>query len=182
MSLVSLLFNARRNAAVIVPLAVTAFLATSAPRASAASPSADLATTITAHGFSTLGGYAGYTITVTNNGPDAASNVVMTDNVPRSISPLYPTRFYCVGSVLPVGTPGWCGPLPSGVSCTRTVTCTTSSLPPGASMTIEMAINVGLYFHFQLLEDTATVTSTTFDPNTNNNTASVAIGPYGPVQ
>jgi uncharacterized repeat protein (TIGR01451 family) len=142
----------------------------------ATTQSADLATTITAHGTSVQGGYIGYTITVTNNGPDAASGVSVTDHIPASMSSRYPTTFYCVGSVPPVGSgQGWCGPLPSGVSCTATVNCYTSSLGPRASMTIEMAIHVGLYLHNQAVGDTATATSSTFDPNTANNTAGVAV-------
>jgi uncharacterized protein len=188
MSVVCDLFNVWRRFAVITPLAVMAFLATSALPASAASASADLATTIAAHGTNVQGGSIGYTITVTNNGPDAASDAIMTDHIPASMWSRYPTTFYCVGSVKPVGTPGWCGPLPSSVSCTTppvgstgTVSCTTSSLAPGASMTIEMAIRVGFYFSFQLVQDTATATSSTFDPNTANNTASVAVGHTGPI-
>ncbi|TMM02866.1 MAG: DUF11 domain-containing protein [Actinobacteria bacterium] len=188
MSLVPRLFYVRRKFAVIVPLVVMAFLATPALPAGAASPSADLATTITAHGTNVQGGSIGYTITATNNGPDAASGVVMTDHIPFSMWSRYPTTFLCVGSVQPVGTPGWCGPLQSSVSCTAppvgstgTVSCTTRSLAPGASMTIEMAIHVGFYLSSHLVEDTATTTSGTFDPNTANNTASVAVGRYGPV-
>jgi hypothetical protein len=177
------LLEVRRKIAVIVPLAVMALLATPALPASAATPSADLATTITAHGTNVLGGYIGYTITVTNNGPDAASHVIMTDRIPSSSWTRYPTTFYCVGSVPPVGGgQGWCGRLPNSVSCTApavgspgTVTCTTSSLAQGASMTIEMAIHVGFYFGRQAVGDTATVTSGTFDPDMANNTASVAV-------
>ena len=182
------LLNARQTFALVVPLAAMAFVATRALPASAASPSADLATTIAAHGTNVQGGYVGYTITVTNNGPDAASGVIMTDHIPASMWSRYPTTFYCVGSVAPVGTPGWCGPLPSSVSCTTppvgstgTAICTTSSLAPGASRTIEMAIRVGFHFSFQLVQDTATATSSTFDPNTANNTASVAVGHIGPI-
>ena len=181
MSGLSDLFSIRRKFALVLPLAAMAFLATPALPAGAAIPSADLATTITAHGTHVQGGYIGYTITVTNNGPDAASNVIMTDHIPLSMWSRYPTTFYCVGSVAPVGQ-GWCGPLPKRVSCTAppvgspgTVSCTKSSLAPGASKTIEMAIRVGFYFNRQGIVDTATVTSSTFDPDTANNTASVGV-------
>ena len=40
-------------------------------------------------------------------------------------------------------------------------------------MAVIMAVRVGLYFHNQLICDTATATSSTIDPNTPNNTARV---------
>jgi hypothetical protein len=43
-------------------------------------------------------------------------------------------------------------------------------------MTIDMEVLSGLYFHNQLMIDTATVSSVTFDPDTANNTATVANG------
>ncbi len=140
---------------------------------------ADLATTLAGTGIAAVGGYMGYTITVTNNGPDPASNVVVTDPTPAG---LRPSTLYCVGSVPPPGSgEGWCGPLPANLHCSTpsagspgTVTCTpTSSLKAGASVTVIMAIRVGLYFHNQLICDTATATSSTTDPNTPNNTATV---------
>ena len=93
---------------------------------------ADLATTLTSSGIATVGGYMGYTITVTNTGPDPASDVVATDSTPSGF-PHPPTTFYCVGS--PGSRTGWCGPLPPSVTCTHpsvgsagTVSCTTASL------------------------------------------------------
>lgn len=72
---------------------------------------ADLATTLTASGIATVGGYMGYTITVTNDGPDA-SDVAVTDTTPSSL-PTKRTTFYCVGSVPSPGTgAGWCGHCP----------------------------------------------------------------------
>jgi hypothetical protein len=53
--------HAWRRVAVIIPLAVTAFLITPAFRATAASPSADLATRITAPGTKVVGGFIGHT-------------------------------------------------------------------------------------------------------------------------
>jgi uncharacterized repeat protein (TIGR01451 family) len=122
-----------------------------------------------------------YAITVTNLGPNSAAAAVITDVIPRSVSTQYPTTFYCVGGV-ESGT-AWCGPLPTGVSCTHpavrqvgTVTCTQATLSRGATMTIDMEVLSGLYFHNQLMIDTATVSSATFDPDTANNTATVANG------
>ena len=54
---------------------------------------ADLATTLAGTGIAAVGGYMGYRITVTNNGPDPASNVVVTDPTPAG---LRPSTLYCV--------------------------------------------------------------------------------------
>lgn len=146
----------------------------------ATAPRADLATTLTSTGIATPGGYMGYAITVTNNGPDT-SDVAVTDTTPSSL-PTKPTTFYCVGSVPSPGSGlGWCGPLPASVKCTEpavgsagTVSCSTASLVPGASMAVIMAIRVGFYLHNQAICDTANATSTTtVDPNTGNNSATV---------
>jgi uncharacterized repeat protein (TIGR01451 family) len=141
---------------------------------------ADLATALSARGIATPGGYMGYTITVTNDGPDA-SDVAVTDTTPSGL-PTRPTTFYCVGSVPSPGSgAGWCGPLPAGVKCTEpavgsagTLSCMSASLLPGASMTVIMAIRVGFYLHNQAICDTANASSTTtVDPDTGNNSATV---------
>jgi uncharacterized repeat protein (TIGR01451 family) len=141
---------------------------------------ADLAVAVTSSGIATVGGYMGYTIAVTNNGP-ATSDVALTDATPSGLASK-PTTFYCVGSVPSPGSGlGWCAPLPAGVKCTEpavgsagTVSCTTASLVPGASVTVIMAVRVGFYLHNQAICDTASATSsTTVDPNTSNNSATV---------
>jgi hypothetical protein len=160
--------NARRKGFALIP-ALVAIVSLGAPAlsASAASPSADLATTINSPYDAHSHSYLFYTITVTNHGPDPASNVASTDGTPSRAT------FYCVGS-------GWCGPLSTGVFCTHppvgspgTVSCTIASLPSGASMTVTMIVRTGLYFPFQAIWNSATATSSTFDPNTANNTATV---------
>jgi uncharacterized repeat protein (TIGR01451 family) len=158
-----------------VALAVSV-AATAAPVAQANAQSADLATTIVSPSTTSVGSYLYYTITATNNGPDSASNVVISDATPSNMWAAQPTTFYCVGS----GT-AWCGKLKPSVSCTTpnvgstgTVSCTTASLSAGASMTITMVVHVGFYMHNQLVVDTAKAASNTFDPNTANNTATVS--------
>jgi Domain of unknown function DUF11 len=169
------LVGARKTLVLIPALVAIALSVAPVLSASAASPSADLATTITSPASTSVGSYLYYTITVINRGPNPASNVVISDKTPWYPWAQRPTTFYCVGS----GT-AWCGPLSSGVSCTTprvgspgTVSCASALLSAGASMTITMVVRVGFYMHNQLVSDTANAASATFDPNTANNTATV---------
>ncbi len=69
-----------------------------------------------------------YTITVTNNGPDAAANVVMSDTLPASLlfrSITEPSGFDCTTPA--VGTSG-------------TITCTAATLANGASRTFTLVV------------------------------------------
>ncbi|HUO15963.1 MAG TPA: hypothetical protein VMX38_13335, partial [Verrucomicrobiae bacterium] len=107
-----------------------------------------------------LGQNSTYNITVTNNGPSAANNVVLTDT--------YATTGLSVVSVTPS----------SGTSCTTgaTISCTLpTSLASGATATVAVTVSTtaaGFY------PNTATVTDsgTPPDPNTGNNTY-VALAP-----
>jgi hypothetical protein len=159
-------------------LAVSAALGAAAPAAVAdttPTPTADLATTVTPFNvgpYAVVGATIGYSITVTNNGPDAAYNVAVADTVRPSDWSRYPTKFTCVGGRT---TSAWCGPLPSTVKCSPlptgnpgTVTCTTGSLSPGASMTIAVGVHVGFYMHNQGICDTAGVTSSTVGSDSGN--------------
>jgi uncharacterized repeat protein (TIGR01451 family) len=101
-----------------------------------------------------------YTVTVRNNGPKQAQNVVVTD------------AWYNGGTLKSVTA------TPTGWSCTGTseVSCTNTSLPPGASVTIAVAI------HYQVgcldncfVVDTATVSSTTPDPVPANNSETIEV-------
>src|SRR6266508_221066 len=100
-----------------------------------------------------------YKITVTNAGPDAASNVSLSDTTPAV------TTFVSV-------TPGagWtCPPLPVGG--TGTLTCTDSSVPVGTS-TITLVLNVAAATpNGTIITNTASVTSPD-DAVTANNSAS----------
>lgn len=156
-------------AALAAALVAIVLFATTAPTASAATESADLATTVLGPGAVTRGNVT-YGITVANHGPNYADTAVMSDNWWGGMM----VSFVSVR-----------GSAPSGVTCTAppagspgTVTCTTASLAPGTSMAIALTVHVGFLFHHQLLGDSATATSQTFDPNTANNTATtVAEGP-----
>jgi uncharacterized repeat protein (TIGR01451 family) len=102
-----------------------------------------------------------YLITVANNGPTGASNVVVTDALPSS------TRFESVRS-----SQGSC--TTPVVGSTGTVTCSLGSVANGANTTTSVAVTV-IAAHKSTVIDTATVTSSAFDPNPANNSASVSV-------
>lgn len=91
-----------------------------------------------------------YTVTVTNNGPDPAEGVVMTDTLPSSVT--------FVSATPSVGT----------CSGTATVTCELGTMANGAVATIDIVVKPR---QAGQITNTATVTSTTTDPNLSNNTA-----------
>jgi uncharacterized repeat protein (TIGR01451 family) len=103
-----------------------------------------------------IGGVPTYTVTVTNNGPDLAPNVVVTDEL---------TRFQFVSAVSSVGACAY-----DGIK----VSCPIGNLANGASATVNVSVvppNSGWAsseFH---------ATSDTLDPNGNNNIAN--LGPTG---
>ena len=99
-----------------------------------------------------------YTITVTNNGPDTAISVALTDTLPPNTtftSLNQDTGPTANGSVPPVGSSG-------------TVTCGFASLPNGTSAQFTLTITAG---NTASVSNTATVSASEFDPNSNNNSA-----------
>src|SRR6185437_6131979 len=97
-----------------------------------------------------------YTVTVTNNGPDAATSVSVTDNLPSE------TTFVSCSST----GGGVCG----GSGNNRTVTF--ASLASGQSETITFVTSVDCSLaDGTLINNTATVRSITPDPDTTNNSA-----------
>lgn len=105
----------------------------------------------------TTGSNVTYTITVTNNGPGSAASVVVTDNLPSQLT------FVSCNST----NGGVCG----GTGNNRTVTF--SSLSSGASATITLVATVNCAVaDGSLINNTASVTSDTEDPNTGNNSQS----------
>ena len=95
-----------------------------------------------------------YTLTVTNNGPEEAGNVVVNDPLPAGLDFVSAT--------------------PSQGTCTGTTTidCQLGSVPAGASATVQIVVRPTTAAG-PTLTNTATVASTTGDPNQANNTASV---------
>jgi uncharacterized repeat protein (TIGR01451 family) len=96
-----------------------------------------------------------WTVVVTNNGPNEARNVSMTDLVPA------PAKI--------VGTPTATG----GFTCTAAAVCTAPSLAAGASgtITITTTFTGAQVENGQQLINKATVTSSTPDSNGTNNSA-----------
>ncbi len=99
-----------------------------------------------------------YTITVTNNGPSTATNVVVTTEV------IAGTVFNSITSAGNCSTPA--------VGGQGTVSCTFASLASGASQTIILVVD-NLANAGSVLANTATVSSATADPNAANNSVTV---------
>jgi Domain of unknown function DUF11 len=117
-------------------------------------PTADLALTLTAAPEPVaVGGIITYTITVKNNGPSNATNVVATNTLPAGVSFVGATS--SVGSIAQSGTTvtATLGALASGVTDTITITVVTTAVGS--------------------LTDTASLALTENDPALANNTASV---------
>ncbi len=119
---------------------------------------ADLSITKTGPSTVPSGGNIQYTITVSNAGPDSASNTTVTDTLPAGVTFVSAT--------------------PSQGSCsgTTTVTCTLGTLTNGASATITLVVHV--VATSGTIVNTATVDSTEDDPTPANATATatVAVG------
>jgi uncharacterized repeat protein (TIGR01451 family) len=104
----------------------------------------------------TVGDNLTYTVTVTNNGPDPATSVTVTDNLPAE------TTFVSCSST----GGGVCG----GSGNNRTVTF--ASLASGESETITFVATVNCSVaDGTVISNTATVSSFTPDPDTTNNSA-----------
>lgn len=107
----------------------------------------------------TAGNNLTYTITVTNNGPDAAASASWSDTLPAG------TTFVSIPTVA-----GWSCATPT-VGLGGTVSCTQASFAVGSSV-FTLTVNVGAAVASgTVLSNTATVTSTTGDSNAGNNSA-----------
>jgi uncharacterized repeat protein (TIGR01451 family) len=114
---------------------------------------ADLEITKSAPSQVTAGGALSYSITVTNHGPAAAFNVIVTDTLPSGVT--------YAGSTVPcAGTP---------------LSCTVGNVGPGDSATFTISVTVSTsQASGSTLTNTATVAADQQDPDTTNNTASAS--------
>jgi len=119
--------------------------------------SADLSMTNKAPATVKSGANLTYNLSAKNNGPDTAQAVTVTDVTPSG------TTFVSVSP-----NTGSCTAPPVGG--TGTVTCTVGTMANGTSLKITLVVNVNATSG-NVITDTATVTSTTSDPHTTNNTA-----------
>jgi uncharacterized repeat protein (TIGR01451 family) len=129
---------------------------------STTSTSADLAVTASGPSSVTAGTNATYTITLTNNGPNAAQNVVLTDTLPAGSS--------LVSITGAGGNPDTFSQTQSG----GTLTLTTSSMAAGNADTFTIVVSApSSLANGANFSDTASVSSATSDPNNANNSATV---------
>ena len=129
--------------------------------------SADLAITKTASPTQVRQGNTDtYSLTITNNGPSNATNVVVTDTLP--------TAFVSYVSATP--SQGSCSQA-SGV-----VTCNLGALNSAATATISIVVTAVTRTGASSAVNTASVTATQPDPNSANNTATATITIISPTQ
>lgn len=105
-----------------------------------------------------------YTITVSNGGPNAAVNATLNDTLPG------PMTFVSLSS-----PPGW-GCTTPGVGAGGTVTCTNPSFAMNSGQVFTLVVHVPSGTPNSDITNTATVSSTTTDPNTENNIGSISTG------
>jgi uncharacterized repeat protein (TIGR01451 family) len=99
-----------------------------------------------------------YTITVTNNGPSAAANASLSDSLPAGVT------FVSLSAAA-----GWACTTPA-VGANGTVSCSIASVASGASGVFTLVVNPGVAAGASI-SNTATVSTTTADPNPANDSA-----------
>jgi uncharacterized repeat protein (TIGR01451 family) len=126
----------------------------------ASAQSADLLTEKSGPPEVAAGNDASYTVTITNLGPDAATNVTLSDPIPAGMTFVSATQN--TGPAFSCSDPG--------VGNNGTVTCTSASLAAGASADFTFVFNIpGSTPAGTSFTNVATGTSSTFDENDENN-------------
>ncbi|HTC66065.1 MAG TPA: C25 family cysteine peptidase [Candidatus Acidoferrum sp.] len=95
-----------------------------------------------------------YTLTVANNGPASANNVVVTDPLPSAVT--YQSSSATQGACSQAG---------------GTVTCNIGAMSNGQIVTITISVTATTFSASSFAVNTATVSSTTSDPNPSNNSS-----------
>jgi uncharacterized repeat protein (TIGR01451 family) len=106
-----------------------------------------------------VGHNAGFAVTVTNHGPDGAVSINLSDQVPADTTFVSATQ--SAGPTFTCSTGG----------SPDTTTCITASFPSGSTAKFELTYNLSSCPSQGSVGDTATVSSTTNDPNPSNNTS-----------
>ena len=150
--------SARWPRAVAATMAAVAAVAVLTPSAAhAADPSADVSIVETPPATSPIAGAtAEWSFTVANAGPDDAVNVRGSDTLP-------------VGLTLVSSAPATCTQAGQVVSCDVPTVIKNTAVPITVTLALDPAVPAGV-----VLQNTATITSDTADPNPPNNT-------FGPV-
>ena len=129
---------------------------------------ADLALTKTAAPNPVVtGSNVTYTLTVTNNGPDAAQSVTVVDTLPATLS--------FVSCNVSGGTGGACG----GTGNNRMVTLTSLAANTSATITLVGQVSCALA-NGVMISNPASVSSLATDPNLGNNAAMVGVTASNP--
>ncbi len=99
-----------------------------------------------------------YTLTVTNNGPDAVTGVTITDNLPSSVN------FESLSA-----PQGWTFTTPAVGKGGKVSATDTASLAPGASVTFTLVVQAKVTTEGTVISNTVSVAPTVDDLNTANN-------------
>ncbi|HJQ35682.1 MAG TPA: IPTL-CTERM sorting domain-containing protein [Thermoanaerobaculia bacterium] len=128
-------------------------------------PTADLAVTKTGPATVVSGTHMTYNVSLTNNGPSDAANVVLTDPLPPN--------------TLVVSTNQTSGPTFNCSSNTVAITCTRASFAAGSTATFEFVLQFN-GAPGSTITNSVTATSSTFDPTPGNATASAVTNAAAP--
>ena len=149
-------------------LAVLAFCAAVFTSATAAAQTADLVISKSGTESATAGDTIAYSIFVFNNGPDDASNVTVSDPLPAG------TTFVSLDAsdgTFTCNTPA--------VGSGGTVTCTAVTMPVEGTVRFTVSVKTSSAAPSGSITNAATISSTTPDPNTSDNSSSASTGIVG---
>jgi uncharacterized repeat protein (TIGR01451 family) len=129
-------------------------------------PSADVSVSKNAISeSSSSGGQAIFSVEVTNNGPSDAAAVTLTDDVPANTT--FASFDQLTGPVFNCTSPN--------VGETGSTVCTITSLARGATATFIATYQIGTTGNGTVISNTATASSTTADPNADNNSSTADV-------